>query len=69
MNNITIYNRQTEDVVEYQSDVPISFVIGEEIRYIDSKNNKVWAYVRKVTKDLMIEDAHIISVLIKIEVF
>lgn len=69
MNNITIYNRQTEDVVEYQSDVPISFAIGEEIRYIDSKNNKVWAYVRKVTKDLMIEDAHIISVLIKIEVF
>lgn len=69
MNNITIYNRQTEDVVEYQSDVPISFAIGEEIRYIDSKNNKVWAYVRKVTKDLMVENAHIISVLIKIEVF
>lgn len=69
MNNITIYNRQTEDVVEYQSDVPISFAVGEEIRYTDSKGNKVWGYVRKVSKTLIVESAHIISILFKIEVF
>ena len=69
MNDIEIYNRRTEDVVRYTFNNDLTFAVGEELHYTDSKGNKVYAYIRKVIKELIVSDNNIDAVKLKIEVF